>query len=398
MYVLREEIMKKFLLICLFAFIGLLVILFILKLVGVLPNQYANAKNNLNFIGTGKGIYEYSDKFQNPDGSFYVVSTLNDWKIQNTRISIMKLSPDIKMLWEKLIPVPYEGPKDAVISYFIKNVTVWNDHIYLLATEKTRKEIHLVVIQLSLDGQLLKTTPIQSEIESEFQYKTFCSGQFAYVAYIDHAAGQICLQKIDMQKALSVSTAKTPFHQKALKIKSIIVDPDHSSGCLTIYDPSTSISSWYRFIDNNLKETVQTKPGTEIIALKHNGNKLYGIIREDSLLEVADLTDAGKPIILVTDKIDFNMYRPQDLAVVNGGYAVCFNYYLYKGKKRNEHVVIRKYTTGFSKFTIQNLQSREFDNARSITVTPDGSLLAFGNSVGGGMLNMGRIFANKFKM
>jgi len=123
-----------------------------------------------------------------------------------------------------------------------------------------------------------------------------------------------------------------------------------------------------------------------------------GVVKEDSLLRILDLTSLSKPLILFTDIPEYIHYQAKDLQIVNGDFYVCLNVINRNNNALNKDILVCKYAKNNEKSTVFIIRGKKYENASYLFRTTDNRMLVIGNSNSMKTGKGYRVFTGKFKL
>jgi hypothetical protein len=401
--------MKKILRISLFVIIGLVLLVVILNLLAFLPfllkENVEPHNRNLNFVGENSGHYYYGGAFQNPDGSVFIVASLTSFTFQKNYISLMKLKPDAQLLWETKTNTSPLNRKGHLPSFLFKDgseddfqlrgLTVWQNEIYVLASDQQKSITHYNILEFDLDGNFQSSREVNLELDKTAGPTTLLHNGWAYICYRNHKDKMLCLAKLDLKTGQVAQTVMMFYKKLRLQDITFAADDADSTVYLAATDYVTKASSFFVSKQNEIKEYFRNRSGTHMPLLKYLNGKLYGVVREDSLLQIIDLSNLNKPQVLVTDKPALKNYQVSDLAIVDGSFCLALNCKVEKTGEYDMDVVVKKYKPGIVEAQEFLISGRKPERANQLFATPDKQLLVLGTSASVKPTRGLRIFASR---
>jgi hypothetical protein len=373
-----------------------------------LQDKLEPPQENMTFVGSDSAWYQYSKACQGTDGSIIIASTLSKNGRIRDDISILKLSPQGSFLWEKKFTFARTTIWDFIPAFIRRNkghqyvqiagISQSDNKFYILLTRRHDKLDEPFMLEINANGELVKSTPIKLNIENGASRQAFLQNDSAYLAYLDYKDKMVNLAKIDLKTSEIKLSAVLFFKQDSLLINDIIADPKDSTVSIIAYDNKKGCS-FYRYTKQfDLKEYFRTAPGSEFTVLQYNENKLYGVIREDSLLEVIDLTVYDKPLIVVKDILLEEKFRPSGLLMHNGTYYVTLDEFGENIKTHGQDIDFRKYD-GMGKLVFNaTIGGWNYETCFGLFDGADSTIIVLGRSLDVKYNKGTRIFVSKFKM
>ncbi len=401
--------MKKIVLIVLGVIIG-----FVLLVIAVMQIRgwiYINQDNpepsnkNITFIGKSRGFYVYGKSFQQFDGSIITASTLNDIFTDRDYISLIKLSSKGIFEWEKKIQFASKNIWTMMQSPFkseisaphleILGINLQNDKYYLLLNRTNNLDNQLYILTLNSKYQLINTQKIKLELENCTNLTAFMQNSFAHLCYLDETNKMLCQAKINITDGKIIHNAMLFYQQKGLYINAIAADKADTTASISAYDKRKGCSFYMYLKSSDLKEYFRTEPTSEFTVLKYIGDKLYGIVKEDSLLEIVDMTSLRKPLIVVNDRPAFQNFRAKDIQIMNGNIYVLLQ--VENSKQTDWDIVVRRFAAPGEKPKDYLIQGKRLEMACEIFPTADKHFLVLGQSFSLRKGKLLKIFATVFE-
>jgi hypothetical protein len=360
---------------------------------------------NLTFVGNNNSSYTNCKTFQNPDSTIIIASVMTKISSPHQKISIMKLSSVGKHLWEHEFRfsrfslwdiVPAILRRNKGMQYLnIQGINLVDDKYFLLVNRFNGKVSEPFILTLDKSGKLLNSKRIDLELSLHASTKTFMQNNYAYMAYLDLTAKMLCLAKIDVKTSDILINPMLFYKQDSLYINAITVDKNDEMVSLTAYDSKVGCSFYAYTKDDDLKEYFRTEPTSEFTVLKYIGDKLYGVVKEDSLMRVVDLTSLSRPLIVFSDTPEYVKYKARDITIVNNAFYIAYDVDNPSDKDYRNDVALRKYTSAQEKPVEHLFQGKGYEAVYKIYTLQDKHLVVIGSS-SSMSLNKGlRIFATK---
>lgn len=362
---------------------------------------------NLTFVGNDNRNYSSSKTYQNMDGSIIIASVMIKMTSPHKEIDIMKLSSTGKLLWEKtfsfarftfwdLVPAIIRRGRD-VQHLEIQGINLVDGKYYLLVNRYNGSMFEPFILTLDTSGKKLSSGKVKLELDMEAPVKSIMQNNYAYMSYLDLATKMLCFAKIDVKTANIIINPMLFYKQDSLLINTIAVDKADTTVSMTAYDSKKGCSIYMYTPTLDLKEYIRTEPTSEFTFLKYIGDKLYGVVKEDSLLRIVDLTSFVRPLIVFTDTPPYKDFRAKDLSLINGNFFVALDVDNPQATDYRRDVVIRKYTPNGEEPKEYVIQGKRTENAYKLYPLSDQNLIVIGSSSMN--LNNGfRVFATKFKL
>jgi hypothetical protein len=185
-------------------------------------------------------------------------------------------------------------------------------------------------------------------------------------------------------------------------IESIITDTTDSTVYVSVVDGKVEGSFIYKYTQaKGFEDYYRTEPLHRFNNLRFINNKLLLTVKTDSLLEVIDITNPHKPVVMVHDKLSFPNWYASDLAMIDSNVYVCFSYASPIRKKKediNADVMVRKYTPNGKQQAEFVIQGKKIEMYPQMYVMPDKQLIVLGSSFSTRSDKLMRVFATKFKL
>jgi hypothetical protein len=269
---------------------------------------------------------------------------------------------------------------------------------YLLLNRYNRKVYEPYILIFNSDGKRLSTKKVKLQMVKIAPAVATMHEKFAWLSYLDLPNKMLCLAKLDIKTGEVLNNSMLFFKQNRLYQTAIAADQADTTVAITAYDRKAGCSFYEYSKTTDLKEYFRTKPTSKFTVLKYIGDKLYSVVKEDSLLDVVDVTDLQKPLIIMSEKPAFKDFIARDLQIINGNIYVTFDAESQKGKSYLYDTVIHKYTS-FKELPKEYLiQGKGAEQAINIYGTNDKQIMVIGQSTstagGKGM----RVFATKFAL
>jgi hypothetical protein len=373
-----------------------------------LQNMPEPTNKNMTFVGNDSAWYQYSKACQSSDGSIIIASSLMKKGRIRDEVSIIKLSPDGNFLWEKKFTFARTTVWDLIPAVFRKNkghqnlqiagISQSDNKYYVLLTRRNDRLDEPFVLEISAEGRLLKSTLVKLEIQNGASHKAFLQNGIAWLAFLDYKDKMLNLAKIGLKTPEVKLNAMLFFKQDSLHIKNIIADPKDSTAAIIAYDKQKGCSFYLYNKKFDLKEYFRTASGSEFTVLKYVNNKLLGVIREDSLLEIIDVTVYDKPLIPVQEIIMDKEFRPTALLENDGNFYVCLDTYPKGGKRSGQDIELRKYNSKGEKISTAAIGGKYSESAFGLFAGKDSTLIVIGRSLSGKFRSGIRLFVSKFGM
>jgi hypothetical protein len=363
---------------------------------------------NITFVGNDDRHYNYSQAMQNTDGSIVIASVLSGYRKPQPEVSLIKLSPLGKFEWEKIIHFTQPTFWNLVPSIIRRNKGIQSLNIqsinfvdgsyYLLLNRFNGKMKEPYILKLDVQGKLLTSTKIKLEMERFAPTQSFMQNNYAYLSYLDLKSKMLCLAKLDIKTGNVINNPMLFYKQDSLLVRALTADKADTTVSVTAYDRKTGCSFYMYTRTNDLKEYFRTQPGSEFTVLKYFGDKLYGVVKEDSLLQIVDLTSLSKPLILVTDKPPYQDFRARDLQIINGNLYVIFDAKNAMNKEFRYDAFVRKYSPDGDKPKEYLMQGKGMESPQRIFATADKQIIVIGFSTSTSLDRGVRVFASKFPL
>lgn len=371
-------------------------------------NNPESANKNLTFVGNDNRSYLNSKIYQNADSTIIIVSVLSKITSPHQQINIMKLSNIGKPVWEKRFRfakvilwdlVPAILRRNKGVQYLnIQGINLVGDKYHILVNRFNGKVYEPYILVVDKEGILQEQHRIDLELELNTSTKTFMQNNYAYMSYLDLTAKMICFAKIDVKTAEVVLNPMLFYKQDSLYINAIAVDKNDDMVFLTAYDSKVGCSFYAYTKDEDLKEYFRTEPTSEFTALKFINAKLYGVVKEDSLMRVVDLTSLSKPMVVFSDTPAHKKYRVRDLTIINNSFYLAFDVDNPNDKNYRNDVLIKKYLSPSQEPVEHLIQGKGFETVYGLYPLPHKSMLVIGNS-SSMSLNKGlRVYATKIPL
>jgi len=393
--------------------IGIVVLLFIAS--WLIYGWYYRTTNNpqpdnkkITFVGNVNRSHYYSKACQLKDGSIAIASVLSRSDKIRDNISIIKLSAEGEFLWEHKFAFAKLSFWDFVPALlrkgkghqYIKTLSIdfTDDKYYLLLNRYNLKIYEPHILTLDSQGKLLNSYKMQLKISLNTSSKGFIQNNFAYLSYLDQTDKILYVAKLDIKTGDLINKSMLFFKQNDLNLTAFAADKADTTISLTAYDSKKGCSFYMYTPKDDLKEYFRTSPNTEITVLKYIDDKLYGIIKEDSLLRIVDLTSLSKPLILETDIPRYKRFKVKDLQFINGDFYVCMDVTNQDKHEFSNDIVINKYSHTNETSSGYLIQGKNYETASYLFKTADNQMIVIGNS---GSMKPGksyRVFASKFKL
>lgn len=393
--------------------IGLAVILFIASWLYYgwhyrTPDNPKPDNDNFTFIGNDNRNYYNSKACQLKDSSIVITSVLSKPKRFRDGISIIKLSPEGNFLWEKKFAFANLSFWDFVPAVIRKgkgyqfvnalNINFLDGNYYILLVRYNLKVLEPFLLKLDLNGKLLSSVKVNLKLDRYTSIKSFMQHNYAYLSYLDTMDKMICVAKLNIKTGDIINNSMLFYKQDSLYFNAITADRADTTISLTAYDKKKGCSYYMYTPTNGLEEYFRTEPSSEFTLLKYINEKLYGVVKEDSLQRIVDLTSLSKPLILFTDIPEYKYYKAKDLLIVNGDFYVCLDVINRDKHGLNKDIVINKYAKNNEKSTVYIIQGKKYENASYLFRTTDNQMLVIGNSSSMKLGRGYRVFTGKFKL
>jgi hypothetical protein len=364
--------------------------------------------SNLAFVGKDPRFYNYSMACQNADGTLAIASALSDRKSTRDAVSIIRLAADGSFAGEHVFT--FARPSFwSVVPWFLRGgkghqylrivgLEANQNGYYLLLTRQKGAKQEPFILELNDSGKLTKQTPIPLHIEAGAQMTALLQDGYTYLVFLNGSEKLLNLAKIDLANAEVVMNPMLFYKQRNLRINSVAANPADTTISITAYDDEKGCSFYQYTPATDLKEYFRTAPGSEFTVLKHIGDRLISVIREDSLLEVMDLIIFDKPVIAVLDTLPGIDFRATDITELDGDFYVSLDFSLQNAEKNTQNIQVRKYAKDGSKSLPYLIQGSDYETAKGIFPTSDGHLIVIGNSSSRQADKGPRVFTSKFRM
>lgn len=284
--------------------------------------------DNTILIGSKQGNYSHSTACQTEDGAVLIASILSPEAGKPDEVSIIKLSSDGNFVWEQTFTLGKKSKLDIlkrnkeIQALRTHQISSYQNHYYMVLTSQEQQSEAPFILRIDQDGALLESKKVDLKLESGTSLQSYINKDKLYLSFIDSREKMLSLSKIDLLTAEVLQTSIRFIRQKNLVINAVAADPADAIISVVAYDNEFGCSFFQYTPQTDLKEVFRTQVATDIAALKYYENKLYGAVKEDSLLEVVDLTDLGKPLIKVTDILTAKDFRLIDLLIADGKFHV----------------------------------------------------------------------------
>lgn len=360
------------------------------------------------FAGNDPRFYNYTKACQNSDGSFAIASALSDRKSNLDAVSIIRLAADGSFAGEHVFT--FARPSLwTVAPWFVRGgkghqnirtlgISPSEKGYQLLLTRRKADMEELFILDLNDMGELTDTKPVKLQIEADTQLGALLQNGYAFLTFLNGTEKLFNLAKIDLASAEVVMNPMLFYRQQNLRINAVAADPADTTVSIVAYDEEKGCSFYQYTPQTDLKEYFRTAPGSEFTVLKHIGERLISVIREDSLLEVMDLIIFDKPVIAVLDTLPGMEFRAIDIAELDGDYYVCLDFYPRGNEQHAQNIQVRKYGQDGLKPLPYLIQGRGYETAKAIFTTSDRHLLVIGNSSSRQTDKGSRVFTSKFRM
>jgi len=393
--------------------IGCIIVLSLLSL--LIFGWYDKAVNNpepsnkhITFVGNDKKLYDNCTSSQNADGSIIIASVLSRYRTPLNQISLIKLSPIGKFMWEKkisfarftfwdLIPGILRGGKGRQ-DLNLLGINFVDGKYYLLLNRFNLKVNEPYILTFDAKGKLSNTTKIKLEMEKTAPAKSIMQKNFAYLGYQDLPSKLLCLAKLDIKTGNVINNSMLFYKQDSLSIYTIAADQADTTVSMTAYDGKNGCSYYMYTKSAELQEYFRTKPSSQFTVLKYIGARLYGVVKDDSLLQIVDLTSLSKPLIVVSDTPPDKNFRAKDLQLINGNFYVTIDVINPKAKEYGVDVIVRRYTPNREKPREYLIRGRGSETSFRLFATADKQLIVLGNSTSTKLERSMKVFASKFPL
>ncbi len=328
--------------------------------------------DNTILLGTQAGDYHFSTTCQMQDGVIMIASVLSPRSGKQDLVSVIKLSANGEFIGEQIFPLHKESilsllkQKGKGQSLRTHQISHHQNHFYVLLTAQAKQTEIPYILKLDQNGSLLETLKVDLELESGTSIKTCVNAEILYLSYLNNREKMLCVSKIDLLSARVLQTSVRFFRHKNLSINAVAANPADSIFSVVAYDKELGCSFFQYTPQTDLKEMFRTQPATDITALKYFENKLYGAVKEDSLLEVIDLTELGKPLIRVTDIPSAKDFRLVDLVLDKAGFHLLAKSYNLVDEKKSFMAEIISYNPDGSSAAEKSFPINESDTLRQI--------------------------------
>lgn len=319
------------------------------------PSIMQSAKSQES-AGNDVRSYQGSKTYPLKDGSIAVLSVLKPSNAGSDAISFIRLSPDGEVLLENIFELqqvrllnkiksllqPSERRfKIEILGVTGESIDLKDPLIYVLVLLRRGSQTDLYRLALTQDGNKSFWDRIDLQIHSDTQIKAFLDEFVSFVGYLNKQEKLLCLATVMLNNATLTDNAMLFYRQDSLHINSIAgnailaVEKNRyyakarNSGTLawmTAYNSKKGCSFYSHTRPKALVEHFRTNPKTDILLLKYIEDKLYGVVKEDSLLEIIDFTDFDKPVIKVMFQPSYSDFRVNDLHLIDGSFIVLLNH------------------------------------------------------------------------
>lgn len=350
---------------------------------------YEPESENMTFFGTQQGSYQYSTACQADDGTIMIASVLTPDSGKTDKVSIIKLSANGDFLWEKAFDLKEKSwldflKRDKDLPLRTLQISFYQNQYYVVLTQtdklSSRQELPFI-LQISPDGDLLASKPVELILLKGSSVQSCLNGDKLYLSYIDQNDKALFLSRIDLLTAEVLQTYVSFIRQKNLVINAVAADPADSVISVVAYDKEYGCSFFRYTPQTDLKELFRTQINTDIKVLKYYNGRLYGAVKEASLLEVIDLTNQAKPLIKVTDNSFANDFRLIDMTIVNGYFTVLVKTGLDNPDKADKiEALLLTYNMDGQRVVALTYHSNDYDSEKQILAVLANPIFILGES------------------
>lgn len=363
---------------------------------------------NMHLIGKDRGYYYFGKAFQNPDGTVYTASLLTDRYQLREYAIIQKLNKDLNLLWERksrldrfnikdLLPAVLQR-SDPKLHYEVVDITLRDKTIYVLAWDKSDFKPVPLILHFDQNVQLLRRVKVNLTLETNAYPSTRFHNGFAYICYLSQEDKMLCLAQIDPVSGEIVNTAMKFWNKLNPEYNSFAFNPADSTAAIALYDYKSNLSSYLTVRGDSFTEHFRTAPGTLIRTLEYLDGRMYGVVQEDSLLQIIDLTNPNLPLVNMSDKPVYKNYQVCGLTKLQESFYLTLNVPVDFGKKTQQGDVFVIRYSAVDKPAPYRIGGMWFDLAEQIFATADSQVAVMGTSFSHRPSVGLRNFASKFRM
>ncbi|HNW99921.1 MAG TPA: hypothetical protein PLE74_08630 [Candidatus Cloacimonadota bacterium] len=352
---------------------------------------------NMNFIGKNKGDYVFSRAISMNDGSILIASSLMN---KPGTISLIKLNPNLQINWEKVISDPAKETRREKNKSFLKieDIKVSGENIRIFAIDETYPRFAPVFITTDLNGNLLHYILIPHAVNSNTAARGILLGDSAYFTWFDHNNKLLSIYKLLWNDPKFLEKHIAYLINDHPRFTGICSDTVHQYINMTTYD-SRKGSSLFAYSDSvGLNITNETNPDQELQLVRFIDSKLHVVDTKDSSVVVGVVHSRKEADKILDFKISTNDFAPHVLAKNGDYYYIGIDQKVPSKKSVNGDIFIYKYSENNRKLGEFHIGGKSDDELSQLIFTPDGYILAIGNSDSHHYGVGWRLFATKFKL
>jgi hypothetical protein len=363
---------------------------------------------NMRLTGRDRGYYYFGKAYQNPDGTVFTASLMTDRNHLREYAIIQKLNKDLNLLWERkrrldrfnikdLLPAVLQS-SDPKLQYEVVDITVQDKTIYVLAWDKRGNSPSPLILHFDQEGQLLRKVNVNLFLETNAYPSTRFNNGFAYICYLSQEDKMICLTKIDPVSGKIINTALKFWNKLYPEYNSFAINSADSSAAIALYDYKRNLSSYFTVRGDAFTEHFRTAPGTLIKALEYLDGRMYGVVQEDSLLQIIDLTNPKLPLVNMSDIPVYKNYQVCGLTKLQESFYLALNVPVdYEKSSQQGDIYVIRYSVA-DKPAPYRIGGMRIDLAKQIFATPDSQIAVMGTSCSHRPAVGMRNFVSKFRL
>jgi len=345
---------------------------------------------NMQLIGNDRGFYYFGNACSDSDGSLYLASALTDRNNLKEYAVIQKLDSKLNLLWERKTRLDKFAPKDILpsilrkdpsqLSFDIRQVTVFKDKLFAMSMKNLETEHIPFILEFDLNGKLLNKYDIDLHLEKNAYPSTLISKGFGYICYLNHKDKMLCLSRIDLTNGKITDTSMKFWNKLKPDYNRFAISADDSTAFIALDDYSQKNSSFLTSKKSMVTEHFRTASGIQIKDVELLGDKIYGVVKEDSLLQIVDLTNPQIPLVIITDSTSYGSYQICGIARQDDNFYLALNVAgSFANTSQQDDIIVIKYAPDASPEMFV-IGGRKFDLATRIMTTADKKIIVLGTS------------------
>jgi len=361
----------------------------------------------IDFIGNGKGSYHFGDACAAGDSLIYLASGFSSGSLMLDYVSLCKLTSEGVFLSEKrtringfhirnLLPANLVS-KHRKPQFEVRNLSFHDGKLFLLVLSHNKKGRIPQILEFDEDCNPIKRHKTDLVLDANSEPVTLLQNGFAYIGYIEKQDKALRLAMIEAKAGKIIYNKVKFYKQPTLEMVSITSDSADTAAFFVARDREKNITSFYKTTPNDVREVFRTADNTEITLLKFIDDKLYGIVKEDSSLVIADFTDTEKPMIYSRTTVNLNRFWVNDLVFHDGNAFLPVTFVSEKAKRTDTDAMILCIKPSASTARKILMQSTGNERTARLFRTSAEELLALGSYTISEAHGINRIFRVKYR-